>query len=169
MNKLHNMNNYTTYWFKDLYTRLYILVLWLFEIFLVNYWVYKMIIDAQDSLIYFLWMIIFWLILMAELKLVNNLQYKFDENWITISKPKLYNIFSNKNVEHTIPKDQIESIENVWKIWFFNWYWIKFNMFLWELMFTTSRSNILRINTNDWKKLLISPRKIEDWILKFYN
>lgn len=138
-----------TYWYKDFWIKFLIIFNWIIFIFLLNFSVFAYFMWNYDIL-YFIVLIISWVSVFFIIRLVNNLKYEIDNNWITIITP-----WKRK---YLLEKKDIEKIDYIGKVPFYYWLWIRVNFITWDVMFTTSLNNIYRINMFDWKKILISPK-----------
>lgn len=154
------MESYTTLGYKDLFKRIFILLNGLFLLFVINYSIFYYMFNKTVPRYFFIVIIVVSLVFRLDIKLANNLKYEFSDKWIKIILPS--------GREYMIEKSNIVKLEKVWYIPWRYGSWIKYRFLSNELMFTTWRTNILRIVTRDWKNILISPKKIADYILVAY-
>ncbi len=142
-----------TFWYKDFWTRTVILFNGLILIFLLNYFLYILLTDWDNIWFYLIAILLLWLSFWFIIRLMNWLFYDFEDDWIKIVLP-------NKK-SHFLPKNDIVKIEKIDKIPFWYGIWIKYNIFTKDIMFTTSFKNWYRIIMNDWRSIIITPKKDE--------
>ncbi len=140
-----------TYWYKDFWIKFMLILNWVLIIFLIHYLFFLYFQQWSVSWIYFIAIFIFGLSLWYIIRLVNWLHYKISDDGIKIILPSWKDYF--------LEFDNISKIEKFEKLPFWYWVWVKYSFFSGDVMFTTSLKNAYRIYMNDWRRIIITPRK----------
>ena len=155
------MKEYNSIWYKDFWSILLLFLNWLVFLFLLNFAVVLWFWQWNIPWYYYLAIVVFWLGFYVVIRIVNNISYTFSKSWITIN--------SVGKKEYFLEKDNISSIEYIWKVSWMKWFWVRYNFFTGEVLFTTGLSNVYKINTKDGKQVLISPKNLKKDFFNFYN
>lgn len=153
--------SYITYGYKDFFSKTSI-VTGIALLFLINYYIIYLYIQNWNIGILPILLVI-WLgyIFYSMVRTANGLHYEFSTQGIKIILP-------NKK-SYMLPKEKILSVEVADKYPWWSGQGIWYNFFSKEIMFTTCTKNILRINMDDGRIIIISPRKIDEKLINLYN
>lgn len=155
------MKEYVTIWHKNLCWKILILSSWILLILNIYYIIFEFISTKDIKSTSIIMLIIIFLIYYSLIKNINWIKYNFENQWISI--------ILSKNKKHFIHKNTIDKLEKINKLSLRRWFWLTVNPFTKELYFISSNQNIIKITINDWRKIYISPRIINDEIFNYYN
>jgi hypothetical protein len=145
-----NLKTHTTWWYKDLFTKISYGFTWLIVLVLINIAAWVMIEAQQWLWSYFLLVIVFVWIFWNMWRTVTLIRYTFTPESITLHLPgKKTFILSSK---------EIVSIEsNVNAPWWYGW-GVKIHIWSRDIACTTASTRLMRVTMSDGKRILISPR-----------
>lgn len=155
------MEWYRTVWHKDIWSIFLVLLNWLSVLILINAWAVLILLWWDIPWYYYLAIVVFGFGFYVVIRIVNWISYEFDKSWITIN--------SVWNKKYFIEKHNIEKVEYIWKESWFKWFWVRYNFFTWEVLFTTGLNNIYKIYTTDWRQILISPKIFKKEFFTYFN
>jgi hypothetical protein len=155
------MEKYTTLWNRDTFTKVKVILIWL--LLLVSFNLFMFIIWKRPDLLFYmlLLMILSWYSTYKSIRNLNNLKYGFDLSWVTIILPSWK--------KYLLKKTDIVSIDSIKKIKRWSWLFVKYNYFNNEVRFITSISNLLKINLEDGRSILISPAIVKKEFILYYT
>ncbi len=155
------MKTYTTFWYKDTFTKIKVILIWLILLLSLN--LFAIIIIKHPDLVLWIFLLILlsWYSSYKSLRNLNKMMYEFSPDWIKIILPSWK--------KYLLKKEDIISIDLLEKISRWSSLFVKYNYFDNEVKFTTSISNILKIKLEDGRKILISPAIIKDNLILYYS
>lgn len=155
------METYTTLGYRDTFTKVKVISIWLILLLTFNLFAI-IILKYPDFVIWtFLLMILSWYSSYKNIRSLNKMKYEFSTEWIKI-------ILSSWK-KYLLKKEEIISVSLIKKINRWSSLFVKYNYFDNEIKFITSRSNILKIELEDNRKILISPAIIKNNLISYYS
>lgn len=155
------MKEFTTIWSRDFFTKFAILITWIILLILINYTI-RISVQTRNLpyLVIFLTLLL-GLIYYNMMKIIRWVKYEFSKAWI--------NIIITPKRKYFLSKETIDKLEKINKLPLLQWFGLKANPFKKEVSVTTSKSNIIKIYLKDWKKVLISPKNLPEYIFEYFN
>ncbi len=152
---------YTTFGYRSLFTRILIVITWLALLGVFNYMLIYYFYNWHISWILFLLFVFLWIVFFFMIRLIRGMKYVIAKDWITVILPSGRTYFFSLS--------DIEKIEFIGSIPWRKWFWLKYNFFTKEAYFTTSNKNLFKIYTVHWRSIIISPKSFEEKFLNLYN
>ncbi len=155
------MTPYTSLGYKDFWTKVVVIIHSLIVLGMLGYLPFLYLQEWEIPILYLLWVIVLGLLFYMIIRLLNNLKYEFQENWIQLTLPSWKTYF--------LEKENISRMEEIGRLPRYYSFGIRYNFITQEIMFTTSLNNAYRIVMEDGRYIIITPRKIDQNVVEYYN